>query len=158
MSFCLFFSYNASSFNCSSVKYSFSFTAKSLRSLKQTKKKEIRGRLGSLDRVLRVSSLIFKSHGRLARRLIWVEPPLTLHLWGKREAMKRPSVRHGGWEQQRSYERARWAPPEVVQPEGSRRNEVGDRGRRPLATLCCPRTSQRWSELVVPHPHPGRSP
>ena len=37
-----FFSYNASSFNCSSVKYSFSFTAKSLRSLKQTKKTEIR--------------------------------------------------------------------------------------------------------------------
>lgn len=38
----VFFSYNASSFNCSSAKYSFSFTVKSLRSLKQIKEKEIR--------------------------------------------------------------------------------------------------------------------
>lgn len=38
----VFLSYNISSFNCGSVKYSFSFTAKSLRSLKQTKKKNIR--------------------------------------------------------------------------------------------------------------------
>lgn len=41
-----FLSYNISSFNCSSVKYSFSFTANSLCSLKQKKKKKLRGCLG----------------------------------------------------------------------------------------------------------------
>lgn len=149
-----FFSYNASSFNCSSVKYSFSFTAKSLRSLKQTKKKEIRGRLGSLDRVLRVSSLIFESHGRLARWLVCVEPPLTPHPWERREAMKRPSVRRRVWEKQQRYKESQSGTPEVVQPVGSRRNEFGDGGGRPLATLCCPRTSQRrsWARRAAPLP------
>lgn len=60
-----FFSYNASSFNCSSVKYSFSFTAKSLQSLKQTnRRKKLDDCLGFPDRLLK-EILRFQTQGWL---------------------------------------------------------------------------------------------
>lgn len=52
-----FLSYKTSSFNCSSVKYSFSFTANSLCSLKQ-KRKKIKRLSGFADHAQRGSSLI----------------------------------------------------------------------------------------------------
>lgn len=55
----VFLSYSTSSFNCSSVKYSFSFTANSLCSLKQTKKKKIKMMSEFPDNVQRGSSFIW---------------------------------------------------------------------------------------------------
>lgn len=69
-----FMSYKASSFNCSSEKYSFSFTAKSLRSLKQTKKKEIRW-LSPFPGHGPEGQFLDLRFGCLARRLVWVEAP-----------------------------------------------------------------------------------
>lgn len=153
-----FFSYNASSFNCSSVKYSFSFTAKSLRSLKQTKKKEIRGRLGSLDRVLRVSSLIFESHGRLARWMVCVEPPLTPHPWERREAMKKPSVRRGVWEKQQRYRRASRAPQRSYSPQDPVEMSSVTGEADPWRHFAALERPSVGPELVVLHPYPRRAP
>lgn len=67
-------------------------------------------------------SLISASHGCLAYRLVWVEPPDTTPL-RRREAMKTPSSRRGGLGEATEIKGHLSGTPEVIQHGGSCRNE-----------------------------------